>query len=64
MYFLHLYSTYICRNTYLEYIFAIFKRICRIYMLLCIFVKTQGSNLFSSNGRVKIFSAESRIIFV
>ncbi len=29
-----------------------------------IFVKKQGSNLFSSNGRVKIFSWESRKVFV
>ncbi len=33
-------------------------------MLLCIFVKKQGSNKFSSNGKVKIFSSESRKFFV
>ena len=34
------------------------------YMLFCIFVKKQGSKLFSSIGRVKIFSSKSRKIFV
>ncbi len=33
-------------------------------MLFCIFVKKQGSKLFSSNGRVKNFSLESRKICV
>ncbi len=34
---------------------AIFKVNFRIYVLLCIFVKKQGFNSFSSIGRVKIF---------
>ena len=34
------------------------------YMLFCFFVKKQGSKQFSSNGRVKIFSSESRKSFV
>ncbi len=42
---------------------TIFERNCRIYAI-CIFVKKQGSKLFSSNGRVNIFSAESKKIFV
>ncbi len=33
-------------------------------MLFCIFVKKQGSMLLSSNGRVKLFSLESRKMFV
>ena len=32
--------------------------------MFCIFVNWQGSKLFSSNGRVKLFSSESRKIFV
>ncbi len=32
-------------------------------MLFCIFVKKQGSNQFSSNGKVKLFSSESMKIF-
>ncbi len=33
-------------------------------VLFYIFVKKEGSNPFSSNGRVKIFSSESRKFFV
>ncbi len=33
-------------------------------LLFYIFVKKEGSNPFSSNGRVKIFSSESRKFFV
>ena len=42
-------------------LFAIFEINCGIF---CIFVKKQGSTLFSSIGRVKIFSSKSRIFFV
>ena len=42
----------------------IFEKDGRIYILFNIFNKKQGSNLFLSIGRVKIFSSESRKIFV
>ncbi len=58
------YSIYICSDNYLEDYLQYLREIVENTYYFCIFVKKQGSNLFSSNGRVKIFSSESRIFFV